>query len=304
MKKLLLALLCFPMIGFGQPQYQLDSITWSTGTGIIKYTYDSQGRCLKETNDNLVLGGAITESIYSYDSNNNLSEVQMHSGTMGPLLKWILSYDSNNNLIEVESYQWDTTQYILESIATYNYNTSNQIIFIEQHDASNTLMHRTEFTWQAGKLVLEISYDWDSYNNTWFDTTKEEYLYSNVNLYQINNYNYQNNSFSLTHSEYFSYNSTPLAITAYGIMQYPGGMNIIASNMFTYQITEYGDSSNTAYCHYSPWSGGSSLISEYVKKKNLIRITDILGRETKGKKNQPLFYIYDDGTVEKRIIVE
>jgi len=28
-----------------------------------------------------------------------------------------------------------------------------------------------------------------------------------------------------------------------------------------------------------------------------------LGRETK-ETNQPLFYIYDDGTVEKRIVIE
>ena len=36
----------------------------------------------------------------------------------------------------------------------------------------------------------------------------------------------------------------------------------------------------------------------------LIRIVDVLGKEAKGKKNQPLFYIYDDGTVEKRITVQ
>ena len=38
-------------------------------------------------------------------------------------------------------------------------------------------------------------------------------------------------------------------------------------------------------------------------KGELIKITDILGRKTKGT-NQPLFYIYDDGTVEKKIILE
>ena len=37
---------------------------------------------------------------------------------------------------------------------------------------------------------------------------------------------------------------------------------------------------------------------------NLLKITDLLGRETKGTKNEVLFYIYDDGTVEKRIVVE
>ena len=35
----------------------------------------------------------------------------------------------------------------------------------------------------------------------------------------------------------------------------------------------------------------------------LFKIVDILGRKPKGT-NQPLFYIYDDGTVEKRIVLE
>ncbi|MDP7567536.1 MAG: hypothetical protein QF383_04035, partial [Flavobacteriales bacterium] len=38
--------------------------------------------------------------------------------------------------------------------------------------------------------------------------------------------------------------------------------------------------------------------------KELLLITDLLGRETKGTKNEVLFYIYDDGTVEKRIVIE
>jgi hypothetical protein len=38
--------------------------------------------------------------------------------------------------------------------------------------------------------------------------------------------------------------------------------------------------------------------------KQLIKIVDLLGRESKDLKSQPLFYIYDDGTVEKKIILE
>jgi len=38
--------------------------------------------------------------------------------------------------------------------------------------------------------------------------------------------------------------------------------------------------------------------------KTLIKITDVLGQETPYRRNTPLFYIYDDGTVEKRIIFE
>jgi len=38
-------------------------------------------------------------------------------------------------------------------------------------------------------------------------------------------------------------------------------------------------------------------------QRKLKKVTDLLGRETK-QTNQPLFYIYDDGTVEKRIVIE
>jgi len=38
--------------------------------------------------------------------------------------------------------------------------------------------------------------------------------------------------------------------------------------------------------------------------RELLKITTILGQSTKPKPNTPLFYIYDDGTVEKRIIID
>lgn len=44
-------------------------------------------------------------------------------------------------------------------------------------------------------------------------------------------------------------------------------------------------------------------ILEISNQKILIKIVDILGRETK-QTNQPLFYIFGDGTVEKKIIIE
>ena len=45
-------------------------------------------------------------------------------------------------------------------------------------------------------------------------------------------------------------------------------------------------------------------IEEQTTKKELLRTTDLLGRETTDIKNEVLFYIYDDGTVEKRIVIE
>ena len=63
----------------------------------------------------------------------------------------------------------------------------------------------------------------------------------------------------------------------------------------------YGDS--TCILSYNP-SVTSIIQNTNTDVKEIIKITDILGRESKGTKNKPLFYIYDNGTVEKRIIVE
>ena len=41
-----------------------------------------------------------------------------------------------------------------------------------------------------------------------------------------------------------------------------------------------------------------------VENKRLIKIVDLLGRESEEIKNQHLFYIYDDGTVKKKLILE
>ena len=46
-----------------------------------------------------------------------------------------------------------------------------------------------------------------------------------------------------------------------------------------------------------------SSIVDFTNDKSLIKTLDILGRET-NETNELFFYIYDDGTVEKRIIIE
>jgi hypothetical protein len=43
-------------------------------------------------------------------------------------------------------------------------------------------------------------------------------------------------------------------------------------------------------------------IEEHTINKELLKVTDLLGRETGKSKNQPLFYIYEDGSIEKKII--
>ena len=45
----------------------------------------------------------------------------------------------------------------------------------------------------------------------------------------------------------------------------------------------------------------NSINEFYAKERDLVRIVDIIGRETTFRLNIPLIYIYSDGTVEKVI---
>ena len=48
----------------------------------------------------------------------------------------------------------------------------------------------------------------------------------------------------------------------------------------------------------------SAINNNNTKERTLIKITDVLGRETNGRENKLLLYLFDDGVVEKKIILE
>jgi len=48
----------------------------------------------------------------------------------------------------------------------------------------------------------------------------------------------------------------------------------------------------------------TEIVENTIEGRRLLKVIDVLGRENKRTKNEPLFYIYDDGTVEKKIIIE
>ena len=72
---------------------------------------------------------------------------------------------------------------------------------------------------------------------------------------------------------------------------------------FVYVVNIGGSVIDTCILTYNSTPTAIADISVSSDRK-LISIVDVLGRQNKGKKNEPLFYIYDDGTVEKKIILE
>ena len=66
-----------------------------------------------------------------------------------------------------------------------------------------------------------------------------------------------------------------------------------------------GQSGNIDSQHYFSLNCPSpSAIEEYNTNKYVMKIINLLGKEVKTTKNEPLFYIYNNGSVEQKIIFE
>jgi len=74
----------------------------------------------------------------------------------------------------------------------------------------------------------------------------------------------------------------------------------------------YSDSlinSNSAGCDSIAYlnltiTNTTGLLDVTNTEKTLLKITDMLGQETPSRRNTPLFYIYDDGTVERKLFLD
>ena len=77
----------------------------------------------------------------------------------------------------------------------------------------------------------------------------------------------------------------------------------LAPGLYTVIVTDANGciiSDTTSVNAYNP----TGIININNTSKTLIKITDVLGKEMSYRKNTPLFYIYNDGSVEKKIIIE
>jgi Leucine-rich repeat (LRR) protein len=92
-------------------------------------------------------------------------------------------------------------------------------------------------------------------------------------------------------------------------------VNALSNNLSCVEVDNLGYATNnwdidgfasfSLDCNYvNPCSNTSTAIQEFSTNKELLKVTDILGRDVEEKRNTPLFYIYNDGTVEKKIIIE
>ena len=80
------------------------------------------------------------------------------------------------------------------------------------------------------------------------------------------------------------------------------GMNLNTSGDYSETLTNSAGCDSIAYLNLTITN--TTGVNDLINKKRIVKITNMLGQETPYRKNSTLFYLYSDGTVEKRIVIE
>ena len=250
MKKLLLILLCLPMIGFGQQTYVPDTnfeqalinLGYDTGApnGYIPTSNINTITYLNINSENISdLTGIedFTALNYLHCYNNQLTSLNVSQNTA-----LITLYCYNNQLTSLDvSQNTALADLICSDSQLTSLDVSNNTALTTLDCSSNQL------------TTLDVR----NGNNNLLDTMFSCLKNYNLTCINVDNVAWANtNWINIEPQHYFSTNCPP-----------------------------------------------PTAIEEHTTHKELLKVTDLLGRETK-QTNQPLFYIYDDGTVEKRIVIE
>ena len=154
------------------------------------------------------------------------------------------------------------------------------------------------------EIILQgSSSNTDFYQNTYYNAFEEleitwEIIYTEIpnewdfsicfpDCYQIGTFN-GTNEFFANSNNYLNCHVYPNNIAGSGLIQ----MAIITDGIFVDTVS------------WIATANEEMMINENTYLKQLINITDCLGREVNQPTNQLLFYIYDDGSVEKKFIVK
>ena len=233
MKKLLLILLCLPIIGFGQNVYIPDANfkAYLVSNALINTNGDSEIQLIEANafNGQIECSYLNISDLTGIEEFSSLTELNCR-GNQIPIFD--LSNDTSLTFLDCSYNQLTDIDISSNSnIITFVCNSNSQLISLDVKNSNNINM--TNVIMSQNPNLSCISVD-DS-------------------IYSTNNWSVANGNIDPQH--YFSNNCSP------------------------------------------------NSVEEHSINKELLKITDLLGKETK-QTNQPLFYIYDDGTVEKRIIIE
>jgi len=274
MKKILLILLCLPMIGFGQLTYVPDA---NFEQALINLGYDtgSPNGSVPTANINTI------DTLYVYGQNiTNLTGIEDFTA----LTDLGCNYNQLSSLDVSSNTALDILNCGRNQLATLVVNNNLRLLYCNDNllttlDVSQCL-YLEQLRAPNNKLIsLDLSPN--------INLGDELYL-SNNELTSLNIKNGRNHM--IVSNQFSTFDNPYLTCIEVDDPNYSNANWTVANGNIDAQ-------------HYFALSCVSSVDEFENTEKELLKITNLLGRETK-QTNQPLFYIYDDGTVEKRIIVE
>ena len=224
-------------------------------------------------------------SLYSYIvSNYNINLDQVYSTGMsnGGYMSYYLACNMSDKIAAIASVTG-----AMGSLTQLNCNPNHPTPVMEIHGTA-------DFTVPFNDIINGIEY-WIDYNNC--------NLIADTTLIPDLNFG------DLSTVEHIVYNNGDNGVTTELFKIINGGHTWPGSNISN-GVTNYDiNASIEIWKFFSKYDINglihqTTLVNEYITTKDLIKIIDVLGRQTKHLKNQPLFYIYDDGTVEKKMIIE
>jgi len=224
----------------------------------------------------------------------NLSNIDLRNGNNTNIPICAIRFFGNPNLtcinVDDTSYSnlnWDNTCFLLtlDPQMYYSNNCSqafcDSLIFFQSSIDSSTIPNQVTFDVQT--LNISNSNDFAYCGFVLLDNNGDTVAYENINT--------AGNVFGLV-----SFNTEIRDLEIQQTISFP-------FNGELHLITGWFAGTPSTFCIYPFSISNSTYVSESNKRYNLKFIIDIIGRNS-NLKNQPLFYIYDDGTVKKKMVIE
>ena len=224
-------------------------------------------------------------SLYSHlvsNYNINLDQVYLTGMSNGGYMSYYLACNMNDKIAAIASVTG-----AMGSFTQLNCNPNHPTPVMEIHGTA-------DFTVPFNDIINGIEY-WRDYNNC--NLIADTALMPDLNFGDLSTV------------KHIVYNNGDNGVTTELFKVINGGHTWPGSNIST-GVTNYDINASIEIWKFfykydiNGLIHQSTSITEYITKKDIIKVIDVLGRQTKHLKNQPLFYIYDDGTVEKKIILE
>ena len=295
MKKLLLILLSLPMIGFGQTTWTPCDSSFSiniNSQNSIEVVYSVSGPNLNmNSNPSWVYFNMLGSCIGGSSYNSQTDTVNINNNLPDSTAIMCLITDSLSSCIVTDTLVFDSLSGWFftsnQSLGCTDSIACNYYALATIDDGSCTypvIWYQTPLLCDGDSILVGSSV-YDTAGNYIDTLSSANVCDSIVNTYLMIDENTSSyDTLSVTAS--IVWNGIPLNVSGdYSVTLINSlGCDSIVNLNLTFTTT-----------------GISDITSN---KSNLVKITNMLGQETPYRRNIPLFYIYDDGTVEKRIVIE